>query len=1014
MHPHDQAQRTRFVTETDFNFSVIASAGSGKTRGISDRIVAIARRPDAESVLPTLKVVTFTQKAADELHHRARQGIRASGVPRAAARAFERCFFGTLHSYAATLLRNHGHHLGLSTAFEVLQDDSHLWRSFLCAHIGFPDGMDAATFRQLVRALPYADLLPLVRAYDFTRCPPTPTGPAPDIDLGPVLNFPLPKRKDTAGNVEASKKALSAWAAAWAEGDTFCPLPMPDTGGKEYIAAACAALAPLRTWIGCAAAEAIYHLAVNYRAFRIRAGRLTFNDLVALAVDLAVHPECGPILKRENHRIILDEAQDTDVHQFHLLLEVTRPAHSACEPFLESRLNPPRPGHFCMVGDPQQAIYGSRADLSTYLNVHAALLSAGATESLQFAVTFRCDRKVVEFANSCFPSILSGKDGQVEFVPLVARPAADDGVVLRVQVGGAETGDGKLSDLISARATARFLSTRGPGAFGANDWNEVALLCPRKDWFGVLREAFSEVGLRLSFQSTNEVYGDVPVWAWAAALCTVWSTPSNHVETFGILREVFGISDHDVAMHCAGDPTRLELSSRWVGSDSSVGASLGQMTEAMALFRTLPLRSALARALEAIKFEARLQSLPDAVRATLAMDLNALFMRASKAEAEGRGLSSFAAELRELLKTNIQPAAIGSDALPVITNLKSKGLQWSCVVIPFFGRPISYRNETYPRFLPSNCPVPIALDRESIPGKWAETARRKRTQEAERVLYVSLTRSKRSLVLMDDCALWSDEADTVAPASLAKALRVDAENRQLFRELPSECPAFLKTASSPNAPTQTQLLPALTEIDEAAVITTASAFPRRVAPYPPALLSKEGTEEGSGDIRTAMGIEGDAGALSYSSWWRNLMESVPWTKQATAWDAHFASTVASSPDVMRSHKEWAIFRASALCAMLTKEGRLFYPEMPFCLPLVGGGCLEGSIDLAVRLVAGPWIVVVWTTVDSPGAELVAQLGPLASTYSQVVEAAGGGSARCFIYATTKGELGECGAFAQAA
>ena len=77
--PHDHSQRDRFATELERNFSVIAAAGTGKTTAITERIVEIARRrPDW---LPRLVVVTFTNRAADEMQQRARQRIFETGVP---------------------------------------------------------------------------------------------------------------------------------------------------------------------------------------------------------------------------------------------------------------------------------------------------------------------------------------------------------------------------------------------------------------------------------------------------------------------------------------------------------------------------------------------------------------------------------------------------------------------------------------------------------------------------------------------------------------------------------------------------------------------------------------------------------------------------------------------------------------------------------------------------------------------------------------------------------------------
>ena len=43
--PIDEPQRRRFITELDGNFSVVAAAGSGKTRAITERIIEIATSP---------------------------------------------------------------------------------------------------------------------------------------------------------------------------------------------------------------------------------------------------------------------------------------------------------------------------------------------------------------------------------------------------------------------------------------------------------------------------------------------------------------------------------------------------------------------------------------------------------------------------------------------------------------------------------------------------------------------------------------------------------------------------------------------------------------------------------------------------------------------------------------------------------------------------------------------------------------------------------------------------------
>ena len=104
--PIDQPQRERFITELERNFSVVASAGSGKTRAITDRIIAIATSARALELLPALIVVTFTNRAADEMQQRARQRILEEGVSLEVLAAFNRAFFGTIHSAPSSLSKS--------------------------------------------------------------------------------------------------------------------------------------------------------------------------------------------------------------------------------------------------------------------------------------------------------------------------------------------------------------------------------------------------------------------------------------------------------------------------------------------------------------------------------------------------------------------------------------------------------------------------------------------------------------------------------------------------------------------------------------------------------------------------------------------------------------------------------------------------------------------------------------------------------------------------------------------
>src|SRR3954464_6096992 len=132
--PHDQSERLRFATELDRNFSVVASAGSGKTRAVTDRIVQLAKRLDALHALPRLVVLTFANRAADEMQQRARQEmLRARLAPEVLA-AFNRAWFGTIHAFCFKLLNEYGHYLGLPAPLALLADDEEPWTDFIQTH----------------------------------------------------------------------------------------------------------------------------------------------------------------------------------------------------------------------------------------------------------------------------------------------------------------------------------------------------------------------------------------------------------------------------------------------------------------------------------------------------------------------------------------------------------------------------------------------------------------------------------------------------------------------------------------------------------------------------------------------------------------------------------------------------------------------------------------------------------------------------------------------------------------
>ena len=321
------------------------------------------------------------------------------------------------------------------------------------------------------------------------------------------------------------------------------------------------------------------------------------------------NPEAARRIRAQNYRVILDEAQDTDPLQFFVLLELTRPAEAKSE-------QAPRPGHFCMVGDFQQSIFGERANLAHYRRIHESLVHVEAGEELKFSVTFRLDQREIDVINETFREILHGRDEQVEFVELQPRPDVLPGQVIRLDLG-AETlppdYDAKMPDRLKAEWIATELTSwiqnAGLKNLRAESWRNVAILCPRKDWLRTIRGALRRAGFEVELQSESDLKGDSPAYAWLAALAQAMAEPHASYEIVGVLREVFGISDHDLAIFAEGFGGRFQIE-RETDGENPVAQKLNLLTRTRAQLEGMPLFTAILHLIERVQLRERLCALP--------------------------------------------------------------------------------------------------------------------------------------------------------------------------------------------------------------------------------------------------------------------------------------------------------------------------------------------------------------------------------------------------------------------
>lgn len=437
----DTAQRNRIAERTDLSMLVEASAGTGKTTAMVERLVSLVTtpRPGAESplALPEVAAVTFTIKAAQELkdrvrtklHERLRNGDESrSGTIAQAIGDLEQAAIGTIHSFCSRILREFPVEAGVDLRFRVMEEAEsadlrdRVWDAWIRDRL---DERDAPP--ELPKLLALGCRVPHLRSFAYAllrhRAQPvremllaeSPPGidwqeelaeidsivqrfEEADPDLIELCDL---KRKPNASTLNTMREWRDTLADA-VRCESFDRVVLSDalvdSNSKAYtafremrarhrIAVSAPYVAFLADWLS---GEDGFLPA--YAAAKRTAGVLDFDDLLICARDLVRdHPDVRRSLQQQYRAIIVDEFQDTDPVQADLILALCG------EPGDETAV---APGRLCVVGDPKQSIYRFRgADIESYNRV-AALI--GDSDTAQLSTNFRSHHDLIDAVNAVF------------------------------------------------------------------------------------------------------------------------------------------------------------------------------------------------------------------------------------------------------------------------------------------------------------------------------------------------------------------------------------------------------------------------------------------------------------------------------------------------------------------------------------------------------------------------------------------------------------------------------------
>ena len=484
--PADDLERRQATTTFDRNVVVTAGAGTGKTTLLVERCVNLLMRPSDPVEMTELVALTFTNKAANEMKARLRDRLEVlaghrtggpaakeaeaaaldalrerysittddiHGRARKALQQLERAQIGTIHSFAAALLRLYPLETGLNPQFR--EDDGRLrkrqfdtgWGLWLDEELS-GTGPRTEQWKKILGRFSLDRLGELALALcadnvdlDGLQSPGGPDDPAGVLgqwlrgleeaiaDL--IRRHPKQRRIEQAlavgrrviqaargGGVSVDDEELGLLRGLTAPKDWT----QEDFNHARALATDARALAQVDPVVIHRLCALLVPFARQCREDFARHGLVTFDGLLVRSRDLLRdHPRIREELKARFKAILVDEFQDTDPLQYEIILWLCEEPSRRAASWRDIRL---APGKLFVVGDPKQSIYGFRgADIAAYLQVVKEVIQAQNGVEYRLTANFRSDARILDVVNGVFEHLIREEPGlQPEYIALQPGP----------------------------------------------------------------------------------------------------------------------------------------------------------------------------------------------------------------------------------------------------------------------------------------------------------------------------------------------------------------------------------------------------------------------------------------------------------------------------------------------------------------------------------------------------------------------------------------------------------------
>ena len=831
--PADELERRRATTTFDRNVVVTAGAGTGKTTLLVERCVNLLMRPSDPVQMTELVALTFTNKAANEMTARLRDRLEVLAGHRAAAeeaetealdalrerfpitvddirdrarkalRQLERAQIGTIHSFAAALLRLYPLEAGLDPQFR--EDDGRLrkrqfeiaWALWLDQELS-GTGPRTAEWKRLLGRFSLDRLGELALALcaenvdlDALQHP----GDPADV-LGQWLRGleeavtdlirRYPKQRKFERALAVARKVIGA---AGDGGATFADeelsllrgsspaadwSPEDGTRARDLVAdaRALARVDPVETGRLCAL---LVPFARQFREDFARGGLLTFDGLLVRARDLLRdQPRVREELKGRFKAILVDEFQDTDPLQYEILLWLCEERSGRAASWRDIRLDP---GKVFVVGDPKQSIYGFRgADIAAYLQVVKEVIQAQNGVEYRLTANFRSDARILDVVNGVFERLIREEPGlQPEYIALqpgLARPSQppDDPhrrlVRVRRVTNAGVTPNADGARRLEAESLARWLEEEVLGRDFVDDGEgnrvpvrpgHVAFLMRTLGNVQLYLEALRRRRIGYVVEGERDFYAAQEVID-AINLLRAIDNPHDRLALVGVLRSPVGGYD-DSEIFALGRRRLLDYRAaadyRWVDLPPSLMDLYQRLSRLHGEVRFLEAGKAVERVFKELPLSVLAASRKSGQQAVA--NLQKVRLVAEEAGADGSGtLKDVVAELERRVRDEEAESENALeeetlDAVRIMSIHRAKGLEFPVVVLVDALAGVNNRQgeaaEVRQDWATGLAGIHVD-DLWSLPGVFLRSKRRERERyERHRLLYVAMTRPRQQLVV---------------------------------------------------------------------------------------------------------------------------------------------------------------------------------------------------------------------------------------------------------------------------